>query len=70
MEQPQTWRETGRFLTPAELDKLSEEQRVQYYAESGARSPEDFDRMPQPHGTILRDLTARLDDRRQHRAAS
>jgi hypothetical protein len=70
MERVPTWRETGRFLKPDELNELTEDQRVTYYAESSARSLAEIDEMPEPERSIFQRQVQTLRNRREDRAAS
>lgn len=65
-----TWRETGQFLTPAELRELTEEQRVQYQIDSAPHTEDELDEMPEPHQSIFRRQLAALRARHEDRAAS
>ncbi|GAB6901903.1 hypothetical protein [Kineosporia succinea] len=70
MDQIQTWQQTGRFLTPAQLDQLTADERAAYFADSAVRSVEEIDRMPEPHRSIFQHQAQALRNRRQDRAAS
>lgn len=60
MDRVPTWRETGKFLTPAQLGDLTDDQRAHYYAESTASSFDEIDAMPEPQRTIFKRLTGEL----------
>ncbi|MBT0771787.1 hypothetical protein KIH74_22795 [Kineosporia sp. J2-2] len=70
MDQPKTWRDTGRFLTPAELAALNDDQAARYFAASTVRSLDELDHMPEPHQAAFKGLLQRLNDRGQQSAAS
>lgn len=70
MDQAPTWRETGRFLTPAELGRLDDDERVDYYARSNISSFDEIDAMPEPHRSAFKRLVAEQQQRLLKRQAS
>lgn len=68
--QVRTWRDSGRFLTPAELGELTDEQRDDYYRESNIRDLAELEAMPEPQRSMFRRMIAEQTSQLQGRAAS
>jgi len=64
-----TWRETGRFLAPAELASMSADEQADYQIRSAPRTLDEIDAMPEPQRSVFLRLEARAAARQQRRVS-